>query len=78
MFIYDNSFQFGMNRARYAIRVELDSKGFKDLCHVKEWLGLKNYSEVLRHLIREKAREIKELEKREETVTAMTSEEVSG
>ena len=78
MFIYDKSFQFGMNRARYAIRVELDPKAFKDLCHVKEWLGLKNYSEVLRHLIREKAREIKELEKREETVTAMTSEEVSG
>ena len=77
MFIYDKSFQFGMNRARYAIRVELDPKAFKDLCHVKEWLGLKNYSEVLRHLIREKAREIKELEKRE-TVTAMTSEEVSG
>jgi len=78
MFIYDKSFQFGMNRARYAIRVELDPKAFKDLCHVKEWLGLKNYSEVLRHLIREKAREIKELEKRAETVTAMTSEEVSG
>ena len=67
-----------MSRARYAIKVELDQDGFKDLCHVKEWLGLKNYSEVLRHLIREKAREIKELEKREETVTAMTSEEVSG
>ena len=77
MFIYDKSFQFGMNRARYAIRVELDPKAFKDLCHVKEWLGLKNYSEVLRHLIREKAREIKELEKRE-AVTAVTSEEVSG
>ena len=77
MFIYDKSFQFGMNRARYAIRVELDPKAFKDLCHVKEWLGLKNYSEVLRHLIREKAREIRELEKRE-AVTAVTSEEVSG
>ena len=77
MFIYDKSFQFGMNRARYSIRVELDPKAFKDLCHVKEWLGLKNYSEVLRHLIREKAREIRELEKRE-AVTAVTSEEVSG
>ena len=77
MFIYDKSFQFGMNRARYAIRVELDPKAFKDLCHVKEWLGLKNYSEVLRHLIREKAREIKELEK-QEAVTAVTSEEVNA
>jgi len=66
-----------VSRARYAIKVELDQDGFKDLCHVKEWLGLKNYSEVLRHLIREKAREIKELEKRE-AVTAVTSEEVSG
>ena len=77
MFIYDKSFQFGMNRARYAIRVELDPKAFKDLCHVKEWLGLKNYSEVLRHLIREKAREIRELEKRE-VVTPVTSEEVNA
>ena len=67
-----------MSRVKYAIKVELDREGFQDLQAVKEWLGLKNYSEVLRHLIREKAREIKELEKRAETVTAMTSEEVSG
>jgi len=66
-----------VSRARYAIKVELDQDGFEDLCHVKEWLGLKNYSEVLRHLIREKAREIKELEKKELDVTAVTSEEVS-
>ena len=67
-----------MSRVKYAIKVELDREGFQDLQAVKEWLGLKNYSEVLRHLIREKAREIRELEKRAETVTAMTSEEVSG
>ena len=67
-----------MSRARYAIKVELDQDGFEDLCHVKEWLRLKNYSEVIRYLIGEKARELRELEKREETVTAVTSEEVSG
>ena len=79
MFIYDKSFQFGMNRARYAIRVELDPKAFKDLCHVKEWLGLKNYSEVIRYLIGEKAREIRGVKQLKELdVTAMTSEEVSG
>ena len=66
-----------MSRVKYAIKVELDREGFQDLQAVKEWLGLKNYSEVLRHLIREKAREIKELQKRE-AVTAVTSEEVSG
>ena len=59
------------------VRVDLDREMFEDLMKVKNWLRLKNYSEVLRHLIREKAREIKELEKKELDVTAVTSEEVS-
>ena len=68
-----------MSRVKYAIKVELDREGFQDLQAVKEWLGLKNYSEVLRHLIREKAREIRGVKQLKELdVTAMTSEEVSG
>ena len=67
-----------MSRARFVVRVDLDREMFEDLMKVKNWLRLKNYSEVIRYLIGEKAREIKELEKREETVTAVTSEEVSG
>ena len=60
------------------VRVDLDREMFEDLMKVKNWLRLKNYSEVIRYLIGEKARELRELEKREETVTAVTSEEVSG
>ena len=78
MLIYDKSFQFGMSRVRFVVRVDLDREMFEDLMKVKNWLRLKNYSEVIRYLIGEKARELRELEKREETVTAVTSEEVSG
>ena len=60
------------------VRVDLDREMFEDLMTIKNWLRLKNYSEVIRYLIGEKAREIKEFEKREETVTAMTSEEVNA
>ena len=68
-----------MSRVKYAIKVELDREGFQDLQAVKEWLGLKNYSEVLRHLIREKAREIRGVKQLKELdVTAMTSEEVNA
>ena len=67
-----------MSRARFVVRVDLDREMFEDLMKVKNWLRLKNYSEVIRYLIGEKARELRELEKREETVTAVTSEEVSG
>ena len=67
-----------MSRARFVVRVDLDREMFEDLMKVKNWLRLKNYSEVIRYLIGKTAREIRELEKREETVTAMTSEEVSG
>ena len=64
-----------MSRARFVVRVDLDREMFEDLRSIKEFLRLKNYSEVIRYLIGEKAREIRELEKRGETVTAMTSEE---
>lgn len=64
-----------MSRARFVVRVDLDREMFEDLMKVKNWLRLKNYSEVIRYLIGEKARELRELEKREETVTAVTSEE---
>ena len=64
-----------MSRVRFVVRVDLDREMFEDLMKVKNWLRLKNYSEVIRYLIGEKAREIKELEKREEAVTAVTSEE---
>jgi len=64
-----------MSRVRFVGRVDLDREMFEDLMKVKNWLRLKNYSEVIRYLIGEKAREIKELEKREEAVTAVTSEE---
>ena len=64
-----------MSRVRFVVRVDLDREMFEDLMTIKNWLRLKNYSEVIRYLIGEKAREIKELEKREETVTAVTSEE---
>jgi len=64
-----------MSRARFVVRVDLDEEAFEDLRSIKEFLRLKNYSEVIRYLIGEKAREIKGLEKREETVTAVTSEE---
>jgi len=67
-----------MSRARFVVRVDLDREMFEDLMKVKEFLRLKNYSEVIRYLIGEKAREIRELEKREETVTAVTSEEVNA
>ena len=67
-----------MSRVRFVVRVDLDREMFEDLMKVKNWLRLKNYSEVIRYLIGEKARELRELEKREETVTAVTSEEVSG
>ena len=67
-----------MSRARFVVRVDLDREMFEDLMKVKNWLRLKNYSEVIRYLIGEKARELRELEKREETVTAVTSEEVGG
>ena len=67
-----------MSRARFVVRVDLDEEAFEDLRSIKEFLRLKNYSEVIRYLIGEKARELRELEKREETVTAVTSEEVSG
>jgi len=66
-----------MSRVRFVVRVDLDREMFEDLMKVKNWLRLKNYSEVIRYLIGEKAREIKELEKREEAVTAVTSEEVN-
>jgi len=67
-----------MSRVRFVVRVDLDREMFEDLMKVKNWLRLKNYSEVIRYLIGEKARELRELEKREETVTAMTSEEVNA
>jgi len=67
-----------MSRVRFVVRVDLDREMFEDLMKVKNWLRLKNYSEVIRYLIGEKAREIKELEKKELDVTAVTSEEVSG
>ena len=67
-----------MSRARFVVRVDLDEEAFEDLRSIKEFLRLKNYSEVIRYLIGEKAREIRELEKREETVTAVTSEEVNA
>ena len=66
-----------MSRVRVSIRVDLDSEGFRDLELVKEFLRLKNYSEVLRYLIGEKAREIKALQA-EENVTPVTAEEVGG
>ena len=64
----------GVSRARFVVRVDLDEEAFEDLRSIKEFLRLKNYSEVIRYLIGEKAREIRELEKRE-AVTAVTSEE---
>ena len=67
-----------MSRVRSVvrIRVDLDREAFEDLRSIKEFLRLKNYSEVIRYLIGEKAREIRELEKRE-AVAAVTSEEVN-
>jgi len=66
-----------MSRVRFVVRVDLDQEAFEDLRSIKEFLRLKNYSEVIRYLIGEKAREIKELEKRE-GVTPVTAEEVNG
>jgi len=66
-----------MSRARFVVRVDLDREMFEDLRSIKEFLRLKNYSEVIRYLIGEKAREIRELEKRE-AVAAVTSEEVNA
>ena len=66
-----------MSRARFVVRVDLDEEAFEDLRSIKEFLRLKNYSEVIRYLIGKTAREIRELEKRE-VVTPVTSEEVSG
>ena len=68
-----------MSRARFVVRVDLDREMFEDLMKVKEFLRLKNYSEVIRYLIGEKAREIRGVKQLKELdVTAMTSEEVSG
>jgi len=66
-----------MSRARFVVRVDLDREMFEDLRSIKEFLRLKNYSGVIRYLIGEKAREIRELEKRE-AVAAVTSEEVNA
>ena len=63
-----------MSRARFVVRVDLDEEAFEDLRSIKEFLRLKNYSEVIRYLIGKTAREIRELEKRE-VVTPVTSEE---
>ena len=64
-----------MSRAKFIVRVDLDSDAFEDLRSIKEFLRLKNYSEVIRYLIGEKAREIRELEKRQAMIT---SEEVKN
>ena len=66
-----------MSRARFVVLVDLDREMFEDLRSIKEFLRLKNYSGVIRYLIGEKAREIRELEKRE-AVAAVTSEEVNA
>ena len=66
-----------MSRARFVVRVDLDREMFEDLRSIKEFLRLKNYSEVIRYLIGEKARQIREL-KKQEAVTAVTSEEVNA
>jgi len=70
-----------MSRVRSVvrIRVDLDREAFEDLRSIKEFLRLKNYSEVIRYLIGEKAREIRGVKQLKDLdVTAMTSEEVSG
>lgn len=63
-----------MSHVRVVVRVDLDSEGYDDLIAVRNYLGLKNYSEFIRYLIREKAREIKI----EEHVTPVTTEEGLG
>ena len=52
------------------LRVDLDPELAKDLETVRGHLGLKNDSEVIRYLIREKARELR----RAENVTPVTAE----
>ena len=52
------------------LRVDLDQELARDLETVKIHLGLKNDSEVIRYLIREKARELR----RAENVTPVTTE----
>jgi len=47
---------------RLILRVDLDAKLSKELKEIREHLGLENYTETIRYLIREKYREIKPTE----------------
>jgi metal-responsive CopG/Arc/MetJ family transcriptional regulator len=57
---------------RLILRVDLDAKLSKELKEIREHLGLENYTETIRYLIREKYREIKPTEKSENFVTPVT------
>ena len=59
--------------SRKLVQVELDSTGIEDLELIRRDLGLKNYSEVLRHLIRNRAKEIRE-RRQLQNVTPVTTE----
>jgi len=65
-----------------SIRVELDKTLSRDLELIRKELGLRNYSEVLRVLIKERAeqlrKQIKPEPERPEHVTPVTSEGVEG
>ena len=63
--------------SRKLVQVELDSTGIEDLELIRRDLGLKNYSEVLRHLIRNRAKEIRE-RRQLQNVTPVTAGEVKG